>query len=84
MRKKVDSYLINYFANKWESPRDAQEIQEISEAIVAEIKQDYRDHQRRHGRSPEAEAFFEGLICDVQSPEFWQKLDYILGFEFDY
>ena len=42
MRKKVDSSLINYFASKWESPRDAEEIQEISEAIVAEIKQDYR------------------------------------------
>lgn len=84
MRKKVDSSLINYLGSKWDSPREAEEVQEIVEAIVAEIKQDYRSYQRSHGRNPEAEAFFEGLICDVQSPDFWQKLDYMLGFEFDY
>ena len=84
MRKKVDSYLINHLASKWEAPREAEEIQEIVEAIVAEIKQDYRSYQRSHGRNPEAEAFFEGLISDVQSPDFWQKMDYMLGFGFDY
>ena len=84
MKKRVDSGLVEYILRNWDDNRNGEEVQEIIEAIVAEIKQDYRDYQRRRGSNAEGEAFYEGLICDVQSQEFWDKLDYMYGFEFDY
>ena len=84
MKKRVDSNLIDFILKNWDNPRYGEEVHEIVEAIVAEIKQDYREQQRRHGRNAEAEAFFESLIGEVQSPDFWDKIAYMLGFEFDY
>ena len=84
MKKRVDRSLVEFIIKNWDDNRNGEEVQEIIEAMVAEIKQDYRDFQRRRGNNPEAEAFYEGLICDVQSQEFWDKFDYMSGFEFDY
>ena len=84
MKKRVDSGLVEYILRNWDDNRNGEEVQEIIEAMVAELKQDYREDQRRHGRSPESEAFWEGLIADIQSVEFWEKFDYMNRFEFDY
>ena len=84
MKKRVDSSLVQYILRNWDDRRNAEEVQEIIEAIVAEIKQDYRDYRRGHSVTPEDEAFWESLICDVQSVEFWEKFDYMRNFEFDY
>ena len=84
MKKHVDYSLIEFIAKNFDNERHAQEVQDIIEAIVAELKQDCRDWQRRLGQDDECEAFFEGLICDVQVQEFWEKLDYLAHFEFDY
>ena len=84
MRKRVDSSLVEFILKNWDDNRNGEEVQEIIEAIVAEIKQDHREYLRRHGRNDEADAFFEGLICDVQSQEFWDKFDFMSRFEFDY
>ena len=84
MKKTVNSSLVQFILKNWDDSRNGEEVQEIIEAIVAQIKQDHRDYQRRHGRNDEADAFYESVICYVQSPEFWDKLDYMSGFEFDY
>ena len=84
MKKQVNRSLVDYIVSNWDDNRNGEEVQEIIEAIVAEIKQDHREYQRRHGRNDEADAFFEGLICDVQSPEFWEKFQFMSSFEFDY
>lgn len=84
MKKHIDSRLVEFILKNWNDNRNAQEVQDIIEAIVAELKQDCRDCQRRRGYNEETEAFFEGLISDVQTPEFWDKFDYMSSFEFDY
>ncbi|MBR4251665.1 MAG: hypothetical protein IKQ15_05155 [Kiritimatiellae bacterium] len=77
--------LINQIANNWEDPRKAEETQELIEAIVAELKKDYRAFQRKHSRiSDEDVAHWEDLIADVTNPEFWYKFDHLLNFGFEY
>jgi len=84
MKQKINSSLVGFILENWDDNRKGEEVQEIIEAIVAGIKQDYRDYQRKHRCTPEDEALWEGLICDVQSLEFWEKFDYMNSFEFDY
>lgn len=85
MRKNIDPRLIRWISENWEDSRNAEEVQEIVEAIVAELKQDYREYQRKHSRiSDEACAHWEGLICDVQDQVFWNKMDHLLDFSFDF
>ena len=84
MKKRVDTRLVDYIVSNWDDNRNGEEVQEIVEAIVAEIKQNHREYQRRHGRNDEDDAFFEGMVCDVQSLEFWEKFQYMSSFEFDY
>ena len=83
MKKRVDSSLVEFILKNWNDSYRGEEVQEIIEAIVAELKQDYRDYCRRES-NPEVEACFEGLICDVQTIEFWMKFDYLSRFNFDY
>ena len=84
MEKKIDSRLVDFIVDNWDDNRNGKEVQELIEAIVAELKQDYRKWQRSHSSNAEAEAFWEGLICDVQLREFWEKYQYMSSFVFDY
>jgi hypothetical protein len=82
MKKNVTPGMIEWISRNWEDSQKAPEVQDLVEAIVAELKQDYRDAQRS-GRRAKA-AFLESLIGDAQDEMFWDKLDYLLHFNFDY
>ncbi len=84
MKKNIDPGLIEYIDENWDNERNAQEVQDIIAAIVAQLNNECRDWQRRHGQDDECQAFFDGLIAEVQGPEFWQKLDHMVHFSFDY
>lgn len=84
MNKRIDSNLVGFILKNWENPNHAGEVQEIIEAIVAELKMDYRNYQRQYGRNNEGGAMFESLIDEVQSIEFWEKFDYMSGFSFPF
>lgn len=84
MRKNVTPSLIHSISENWEDRRRAEETQELIEAIVAELKQDYRAWQRKNRLTPDAQAHWEGLIADVQNQDFWDKMDHLLNFSFDY
>lgn len=85
MQIRITPDLIHEIAENWEDPRKGEETQEMIEAIVAELKKDYRDYQRRHyNMSDEDAAHWEGLISDVTSREFWDKIDHLLQFRFEY
>ena len=84
MRKNVTPSLIHAISENWEDRRRAEETQELFEAIVAKLKQDYRAWQRGHRMTSEAQAHWEGLIADVQDQMFWDKMDHLLQFSFDY
>ena len=77
----INEQLIDYLANKWDKEKD---VQEIVFAIVAELKQDKRKAQRNYHYSDEDEAYWDNLIESVQEQEFWQKMDHLLHFSFDY
>lgn len=83
MKKNINPNMIQWISQNWEDRRNAGEVQELVEAIVAELKQDYRVWQRGH-RDPEGQAFWESLIADVQDKMFWDKMDHLLHFSFDY
>ncbi len=82
MTKRVSPDMIHYIATNWEDRRRAGEVQELVEAIVAELKQECRAAQRK-GRREEV-AFWESLAADVQDQMFWDKLDTMLHFSFDF
>ena len=85
MKINCDAKLVRYISENWNDKRKSQEVQEMVEAIVAELKNDFRNYQRKHSRiSDEDITFWEGLICDVQGQSFWDKMDYMLGFNFDF
>ena len=84
MTKNVTPNLIHAIVENWDDSRKGEETQEIVEAIVAELKQDYRSWQRKHRMTPEAQAYWEGLIADVQNQDFWDKMDHLLHFSFDF
>ena len=85
MKISCDARLARFISENWEDSRKSQEVNEMIEAIVAELKNDYRNYQRKHSRiSDEAIAFWEGLICDVQNRSFWDKMDYMLGFNYNF
>ena len=84
MTKNVTLNLIHAIVENWDDSRKGDETQEIVEAIVAELKQDYRAWLRKHRMNPEAQAYWEGLIADVQNQDFWDKMDHLLNFSFDY
>ena len=85
MKVNCDRKLIRYISENWDDDRKGQEVQEMLEAIVAELKKDFREYQRRHSRiSDEAIAHWEGLICDVQNRDFWDKFDHLLDFGFEF
>lgn len=56
MRKNVTPSLIHAISENWEDRRRAEETQELIEAIVAKLKQDYRAWQRGHRMTSEAQA----------------------------
>ncbi len=82
MRKNITPSMIQWIYKNWEDRRNAGEVQELVEAIVAELKQDCREAQRR-GRRDDV-ATFESMIADAQDKTFWEKMDYLLNFSFDY
>ena len=84
MKKNVTPGMIEWISRNWEDPRNAGEVQEMIEAIVAELKQDYRAWQRHHRATPEEVAEWERLIADAQDKCFWDNMDYLLHFNFDY
>ena len=83
MKKSIRPDMIEWISRNWEDRRKAGEVQELVEAIVAELKQDYRAWQRSH-RDPQGQAFWESLIADVQDKMFWDKMSLLLHFSFDY
>ncbi len=62
----------------------AQEVQDMLEAIVVELKSDLRDFERRHRMTDEDRAHWGALIADVPTREFWEKMDHMLDFSFDF
>lgn len=82
MKKSIKPDMIEWISRNWEDRRHAGEVQELIEAIVAELKQDYREAQRR-GRRREV-ILFESLIADAQNQMFWDKMALLLSFSFDY
>ena len=85
MKINCDAKLVRYISENWNDKRKSQEVQEMVEAIGAELKNDFRNYQRKHSRiSDEDITFWEGLISDVQDQSFWDKMDYMLGFNFDF
>ena len=83
MKKNIRPDMIEWISRNWEDRRKAGDVRELVEAIVAELKQDYRAWQRGH-RDPKGQAFWESLIADVQDEMFWDKMDKLLHFSFDY
>lgn len=83
MKKNINPNMIQWISQNWEDRRNAEEVQEMIEAIVAGLKQDYRAWQRSH-RDPNGQAHWESLIADVQDQMFWDKMDHLLHFTFDY
>ena len=60
MKVNCDGKLIRYISENWGDARKGQEVQEMIEAIVAELKKDFREYQRKHSRmSDEAVAYWE-------------------------
>ena len=85
MRINCDTKLIRYISENWEDERNGQKVQEMVEAIVAELKKDFRAYQRKHSRISDATMnHWHGLICDVQDRDFWEKLDHLLDFSFEF
>lgn len=84
MRKTVTPSMIEWIRKNWEDRRNAGEVQELVEAIAAELKHEYRAFQRSHRATPEAQVHWECLIADVQDQMFWDKMDHLLHFSFDY
>lgn len=82
MRKNVRPDMIEWISRNWEDRRNAGEVQEMVEAIVAELKQECRAAQRK-GRSEDA-AFWESLAADAQDQLFWDKMATLLHFSFDF
>ena len=85
MKINCDAKLVRYISENWDDERKSQEVQEMVEAIVAELKKDFRNYQRKHSRvSDEIIAYWESLICDVQNIDFWDKIDHLLHFSFEF
>ena len=85
MRINCDRKFIRYISENWEDSKKGQEVQEMIEAIVSELKKDFREYHRKHSRvSDEAIAHWEGLISDVQNCDFGYKFDHLLDFSFEF
>lgn len=85
MKINCDAKLVRYISENWNDERKSQKVQEMVEAIVAELKKDFRNYQRKHFRiSDETVSHWEGLICDVQNRDFWDKFYHLLHFGFEF
>ena len=84
MKKYIRPDMVEWISRNWEDRRNAEQVHELVEAIVAELKQDYRAWQRRNRLTPDAQAYWEGIIADVQTQDFWDKMDHLLHFSFDF
>ncbi len=81
MQIGVDRSFIERIVKNW----DDAETQEMIEAMVAELKKDCREQIRRsYSDRAEWEAFYEGLIGQVQNEEFWNQMNHLLHFGFEY
>ncbi len=76
--------MIRFLVENWEDQRRSEEVADMIAAIVAELQADYREAVRKGRMSPEEEAYWEGLMDDVQNEEFWGKFDHLLNFSFRY
>ena len=74
--------MIEWISRNWNDRSKAGDVQELVEAIVAELKQDCREAQRRFRR--EDAIMLESLTTDVQDEAFWDKMNCLLHFSFDY
>lgn len=85
MKINCDVKFATYLIKNWNDPKMGPKVQDMVEAIVAELKKDYREYQRKHPRmSDEAVAHWEGLICDVQDLCFWEKVEHMWNFNFEF
>ncbi len=86
MHLNMTPKLIHQIAEDLKDSKKAGKAQDVIEAIVAELKKDYRNYQRKHfSISAKATAHWESLISDVTDPEFWDKVDHLLNyFDFEY
>ena len=84
MKIKVDPSFISKVYHEWES----EETQEVIEAVIAELKMDCREYLRHHycssSEAEEVQNHFENLIAQVQNKEFWDQMDHLLHFGFEY
>ena len=82
MNINVDPRFISHVAKNWED----RDTQEMIEAMVAELKKDCREALLHYsGRSAEeVQAYWENLMGQVQSEDFWCQVDHLLHFHFDY
>ena len=82
MTKTINPSMIEWISKNWNDRYHAGEVQEIVEAIVAELKQDCREAQRRFRRDDAA--MLESLIEDVKTEMFWNKMEILRDYRFDY
>ena len=82
MTKYIKPDLIEWISRNWEDRHKAGQVQELVEAIVAELKQECREAQRKCRR--EEVALWESLAADAQDQMFWDKLATLLHFSFDF
>ena len=81
MQIGVDRTFIERVVKNW----DDAETQGMIEAMVAELKKDCREAIRRnYSHREECEAFYEDLIGQVQNEDFWNQMDHLLHFGFEY
>ena len=81
MKIDVTPRFIAKLVKEWES----EDTQEMVEAIVAELKKDCREALRRsYGHRDEVQAWYDGMIGQAQNQEFWEQVDHILNFSFEY
>ena len=82
MRIEVNPSFIHKVVSNW----DDEDTQEMIEAIVSELKIDCREELRHcSGRkAQEWQAWYEELMGQVQNEDFWEQMDHLLGFNFEY
>ena len=80
----VDKKLIEYISKNWDDRKNAQEVSDIIQAIVTELKKDYRKESRSYSFQQEDDIHYQGLIDEVQTKMFWDNMAHMLNFYFDF
>ena len=78
----IEPEFVKFIRDNWNDSYKAEHVQECIEAMVAELKKRKRA-LRENGYNENADCFGE-LADDVQTIEFWRKLDCMMHFDFEF